>query len=385
MTTGGIGPVERKTKSRLTSPLFDADLSLYTLMGLRMPEANPRTSFLAVRGLTRTFPGSRSISDMIRRRPRAVIRAVDEVDFTIGRGEVLGLAGESGSGKSVIAEIVAGLQPADEGRIELDGTSLVDLRGASLAVYRRCVSMVFQNPYDSLNPRWILGDNLTEPLRIQRAYPRPEMRQRALAALRQVKLLPAEHYYEKFPHELSGGERQRAAIARALILGPSLLIADEPTTMLDVSVRSEVLNLLEELSRTTGLAMLFISHDFSTLSRLCHRIAIIYRGRIVEVGPAQEVLTRNLHPYSQALSASIPIPDPDAGRQRIVVEASNERPEQGCIYAPRCQRRMPVCGTVSPGLRTPAGGHAVACHLYAEGTGPMSRPPLAAVRRPTNH
>jgi peptide/nickel transport system ATP-binding protein len=331
------------------------------------PTVENMQALLVVEHLRKSFPVRRSIAEWLRRVERRDVRAVDGVSFSIRPGEVLGLAGESGSGKSVIAEIVARMSSQDSGNLVFEGERLTAVSGRKLRQFRQRASMVFQNPYDSLNPRLRLIDSLAEPLRIQKACPTSEMNARVLAALERVRLLPAATYAEKFPHELSGGERQRAAIARALILKPRLLIADEPTTMLDASVRAGVLNLLEELRRSENLAMLFISHDFSTLARLCDRIAIIYKGKIVEIGPSREVLIRTLHPYSQALSAAIPIPDPDAKRPRLLVNVGGELPRTGCVYAPRCPFRMDICTREVPALRTPEGAHAVACHLYAEG------------------
>jgi peptide/nickel transport system ATP-binding protein len=225
--------------------------------------------------------------------------------------------------------------------------------------------MVFQDPYQSLNPRMTVLDSVIEPLRVHKLGTRRDQERAGLEVLDRVGLRPADHYANEYPHQLSGGERQRAAVARALITKPKLLIADEPTTMLDVSVRTGLLNLLREITREEGLAMVFISHDFTTLEYLCDRIVIIYLGRIAEVGPATDVLEHGLHPYAQVLAAAIPVADPEAHRERVRSTIDTGQPDRdGCLFEPRCPHRMEICTSVIPPLDEARPGRFVACHLY---------------------
>lgn len=337
---------------------------------------------LRTSGLRKQYPLRRSLLDVVRRREPEYVHAVKGVDLAIRHGEVLGLAGESGSGKTVTAEMIARLQPPTDGTIEFLGQDITSARGDELHDFRRRASMVFQDPYDSLNARTKVRDVVSEPLRIQRIGTRNEREQRVLNALEQVHLSPPEYYWDSYPHELSGGERQRVSVARALILDPILLIADEPTTMLDVSVRAGLLNLLKEMTEHLSLSMLFISHDFSTLSYLSDRIAIMYLGHVVERGPARSVLSERLHPYTQALESAIPRIDPDAQRQRVTTSIDTGAPsEHGCPFAPRCPERMPLCDDVMPPLLPVQDDHAVACHLYTEAGAATAVPGWAVNRR----
>jgi peptide/nickel transport system ATP-binding protein len=279
----------------------------------------------------------------------------------------VGLAGESGSGKSVTADLLAKLDTPTAGTICFRGiditTGLPDhLEGD----FRRSVGMVFQDPYDALNPRMRVGTLLSEPLDIQRLESPEERRERVLAMLERVHLVPASAYVAKYPHELSGGERQRVAIGRALMLDPELLIADEPTTMLDVSVRSGLLNLIRQARRESNLAILLISHDFSTLAYVCDRLVIMYLGQILEMGPTSHVLAKRLHPYTQTLCAAIPVADPSTNRKRIKTALDiSVTPVAGCPFEPRCALREPRCREERPPLVELAPGHKVACHVVA--------------------
>lgn len=324
---------------------------------------------LHVEGLHKSFAKRRGLRRALTRGAHERIQAVEDVTFDVFPGEVVGLAGESGSGKSVTGELIAALQGYDQGRILFEGQEIALHNKEQRKQFRRQVSMVFQDPYEALNPRMTVLDSVTEPLRIHRLGSSGEQRRAGLEILARVGLRPAHHFADEYPHQLSGGERQRAAVARALITRPKLLIADEPTTMLDVSVRTGLLNLLREITREQGLAMVFVSHDFTTLEYLCDRIVIIYLGRVAEIGPASEVLEAGLHPYTHVLSAAIPVADPDLGRPRVKTTIDTELPSRlGCLFAPRCPHRMDHCTTMIPALRDARHRHSVACHLYREGS-----------------
>jgi peptide/nickel transport system ATP-binding protein len=332
-------------------------------------DASDREILLSVQSLHKRFDRRRGIRQALMGTARRVIDAVDGISFEIRRGEVLGLAGESGSGKSVTGELVAALQSPTSGRISFEGVDISQHTKEQRRIFRRHVSMVFQDPYDALNPRLRVRQSVTEPLRIHGMGDAETRRRMALEAIERVGLRPADHYAEKFPHQLSGGERQRAAVARALVTKPKLLIADEPTTMLDVSVRMGLLNLLKEMTTGSDLAMIFISHDLTTLSYLCDRIVIVYLGRVAEMGPAEQVLTAGLHPYTQLLASAIPVPDPDAGRPRVRMRADGSEPSPlGCLFAPRCPHAMDHCPSVIPEPTYMVPEHLVACHLYGTKT-----------------
>lgn len=356
MKAEGAMPVDRQP--------VDNDPELLGLPVAQRSDSNAsRTPVIEARELTKVFTGSKSIF----RRNVDDIRAVTKVSLHVDPGSVLGLAGESGCGKSVTAEMLAKLQEPTSGSISYRGEDITHVGGARLSTFRRKVGMVFQSPFDSMNPRWKIADAISEPLRIHKVGDRSERRSAVMEMLERVGLRPAEYYIERYPHELSGGELQRAAVARALILGPDLVIADEPTTMLDVSVRAGILNLLKRMRDEENLAMLFISHDLTTLSYLCDRVAIMYLGRVVEMGPAAGVLGERLHPYTNALAAAVPLEDPDLIRPPVPIIgdlSSASATTQGCAFAPRCPAGGRVCEEEAPELLEVREGHYVACHLH---------------------
>ena len=332
-------------------------------------------TLLETRSLSKWFPRRRTLVEILTGRDREYLRAVDRVSIAIRAGEALGLAGESGSGKTVTAEVVAGLQQPTSGSVHFKGASMTGpIPRTRNARFRRSVSMVFQDPFDSLNPQKRVGKLVAEPLEIHKVGTDPERRRRVMDTLERVRLLPADGFVDKYPFELSGGERQRVAIARALILDPELLIADEPTTMLDVSVRAGILNLIRDLQKSTRMSLLFISHDFTTLSYVCDRIAIMYLGHLVEVGPADRVMAERFHPYTKALASAIPVADPAVKRERVrlSIDESGTARAGGCPFAARCPQRMEICDSVRPEPLDVEPGHWVACHLFSIDAGPLS-------------
>jgi oligopeptide/dipeptide ABC transporter ATP-binding protein len=290
--------------------------------------------------------------------------AAEDVSFRLDRGEAVAIVGESGSGKSTVARLLLRLESLDRGEILLDGED-VPARGHASRQYRRRVQMVFQDPFASLNPVHSVASHLERPLLIHRRARRVDLEERVLELLRTVGLEPAEEFLHRHPYELSGGQRQRVAIARALAVEPDLLVADEPTSMLDVSIRLGILNLLADLKHERRLAILLITHDLASARYLADRILVLYRGRIVEAGPSGSLVGAPAHPYTRALLASIArlgAEKPPAARP---ARATGEERPGGCPFAPRCPEVMDLCLTRDPAPRS-VDGHRVRCHLYPE-------------------
>jgi oligopeptide/dipeptide ABC transporter ATP-binding protein len=301
-------------------------------------------------------------------RSAAPLKAVDGVSFSIAAGEVLGLVGESGSGKSTIGGLLLGLERPTSGEIHFGSLGRVEPheRRNRLA-FTRAAQLVFQNPYEALNPRHTIAESILEPLTIH--FPDdPAERQRLLIqAMERSGLQPYSRYADRYPHQLSGGQLQRAAIARAISIQPTFLVADEPVAMLDVSIRASVLNLFRYFATELGMAILYISHDLSTMRHLCTNIAVMYRGKFVEMGNAETVLDEPQHPYSRSLAASVPILAPRGTRIRPKLVAPDQvviRPTEGCAFAPRCPNTLDICRSQAPALRTLADGRSASCHRH---------------------
>lgn len=298
------------------------------------------------------------------KRVSGTVKAVDGVTLSIRRGEVVGLVGESGCGKSTLARTILQLVPTTAGTVVLEGRNLNSLSSRELREVRTGLQMVFQDPYASLNPRMTVFDTLAEPLIAHRRSTRRDVTRRVAELMETVGL--SSRYMRKYPHEFSGGQRQRIAVARALALKPSLIIADEPVSALDVSIQAQILNLLSDLTREMNLSMIFIAHDLSVVKHISDRIAVMYLGKVVEVGEATTVIENPRHPYTQALVSAIPIPDPEIerNRQRIVLPGdppSPLNPPSGCTFHPRCSHATEACRITVPVLEKTGKNHEAAC------------------------
>jgi oligopeptide/dipeptide ABC transporter ATP-binding protein len=318
------------------------------------------TPLLEARGLTKHFPVGRGLLGG----GGGLVRAVDEIAFAIEPGRTLGVVGESGCGKTTTAKLVLRLEKPTAGQILFEGLDVAPLEGDGLRHYRKSVQAVFQDPFASLNPRMRVDAIIAEPLVTHERLDASEVAAR-IARLLDVVGLPARSR-DLFPHEFSGGQRQRIAIARALALSPRLVVLDEPVSALDVSIRAQILNLLRDLQRELGVAYLFIAHDLAAVAHMSHVIAVMYLGRIVEIGAAARVASAPQHPYTKALFAAALPSHPDEQREEIVLAGevpSPLNPPAGCRFHPRCPQAMSHCGREEPKLK-PAGGVTVACHLY---------------------
>lgn len=335
------------------------------------PQTEARDVLLRVDGLCKVFPQHRNFIQVLTKKPRKVLKAVDHVSLTVMRGEVLGLVGESGCGKSTFAKSIIRLLEPDEGKVVFEGVNITALNKEAHRKACKDFQVIFQDPYSSLNPRMTIQDMIEEVLLYHGVCEKKEVVQRGREILHRVGL--DERMGDHYPSQLSGGQRQRAGIARAVALRPKLIIADEPVSALDVSIQAQILNLLLELQREIGCAMIFISHDLRVVRYISDRVAVMYLGKIVELADADELYQNTAHPYSQILMQANPSLDPRQRKKKSLVEGELPSPidlPSGCRFRPRCPRAKDICGQREPELTEISPGHFAACHCISE-TGKM--------------
>jgi peptide/nickel transport system ATP-binding protein len=328
-------------------------------------------SLIEVQNLKKWFPLKLGFIRTIISRKQLFVRAVDGISFNIKRREIFGLAGESGSGKTTTGRLLLKLIQPTDGKVIFEGKDITRFSDEEMKPLRKKMQIIFQDPYESLNPRMLVGDIISEPLRVQGwGYETEKMRELVYKALEDVELIPPQEFYFRFPHELSGGQRQRVAVARALVVKPTFIVADEPVSMLDVSIRAEILQLMTELVERSGASLLYITHDLALARHLCDRIAVMYLGNIVEMGTTEQIIYEPAHPYTNALINAVPVPDPESKRTEIVVKGeipSPVNPPSGCKFHTRCPSYIgDICKRVEPETVDIGNGHIVACHLYGE-------------------
>jgi peptide/nickel transport system ATP-binding protein len=325
-----------------------------------------KDEILKVEHLQKYFPVEKNFLEKLLTRNRHFVKAVDDVSFAVRRGEIFTLAGESGCGKTTAGKLILRLAYPTSGKIIFDGVDVTNLKGEELRTLRRKMQMVFQDPYASFNPRMTIGEAVGHPLEVHGLTSTTEKRKRVLEILERVGLSPAEKFVELFPHQMSGGQRQRAAMARSLILQPEFIVADEPVSMIDVSLRTAIIDLMLDLRRDLGLTYLFITHDLAIAKYISDRIAIMYLGKIVELGDKDAIFSQPVHPYTKALLAAIPVPNPE--RQRKATELIGDVPSavhipSGCRFHTRCRYCGKTCDQHEPDLVEVAPNHLAACSL----------------------
>lgn len=326
-----------------------------------MNDTRNQQPLLEVKHLKKFFPAKSSFLS----KEKTYIKAVDDVSFSLMPKETLGVVGESGCGKSTMGRSVLRLIEPTEGEILYQGTDFKKASGAALRKMRSDMQIIFQDPYASLNPRMTVGEVIAEPLNIQKRYSsREETRAQVLKVMEVVGLNPK--YYNRYPHEFSGGQRQRIGIARAIVLGPSLVVCDEPVSALDVSIQSQVLNLLRQLQDSMGMAYIFISHNLSVIKHISDRVMVMYLGHVVEMADKKELFLNPSHPYTQALLSAIPVPERNSSRKKIILQGdlpSPANPPSGCIFHTRCFMAQEICSVEPPALQDIGNGHMCACHF----------------------
>lgn len=327
---------------------------------------------LEVKHLTKLFDVRRTFAESLRGAAAVKVHAADDVSFSVKRGEILGLAGESGSGKTTVLRTALMLTRPTSGEVIFKGENISSLSKRELKKYRTKMQVVFQDPYESVNPRMTVFDIVAEGLSVNKLASGQDAVERVSKALGDVQLVPQEEFLYRYPHELSGGQRQRVAIARAIVLDPELILADEPVSMLDVSIRAEVLNVLLSVRDKRGISIVMVTHDLALCKDMVDELAIMYLGEIVESGPAEAVVSAPYHPYTHALAKAIPVPDPEAPPIKVLARGeipTNIAPPPGCRFHPRCPFAQAVCSETKPPLREIAPGRLVACHFAEEAYG----------------
>ena len=326
-----------------------------------IPASDMEENILVVEGLKKYFPIKRNFFG----KPIRFLRAVDDVSFKVKSGTTIGVVGESGCGKTTLGRTILKLYPSDGGRIIFKGTDITPLNKKDMRRFRTSMQLIFQDPYSSLPPRMTVGSIIAEGVRIHNVVPKGEVRDHVLNIMEKCGLQP--QHYDRYPHEFSGGQRQRICIARALAVNPELVICDEPVSALDVSIQAQIINLLKELQDSLKLTYVFISHDLSVVKYITDQILVMYLGNVMEHGVTRDIFQNPLHPYTKALFSAVPVPDPDAKMDRIILEGdipSPANPPEGCKFHTRCSECMDVCKFKAPEYVEAEENHFVACHLY---------------------